>query len=149
MAAAAILREHQQLYQPFPERIRHEQAFQLLDGDSVAPEAQLRLPPVLGRRQPHLREPGHLASGPTGGRGVGEWKLVPPQRERAPKGCDGGRRVAARQLSPPATQALLEPPGVDRIAGQGEHVARLPGHQGTRQAARVERLPDAGDVTVQ
>ena len=95
LAAARVQGAHQLRNQPLPERILRDQAFQLDHDSAVLAAKQVRLDPVLHRRQPPLRK--------VDGGGLPERQIrhvaqrrPPPQAQRPPQGV-GRRRPDPRR----------------------------------------------------
>ena len=107
LATAGVEGAHQLRAQPLPERILRDQALQLDHDRGVLAAKQVRLDPVLHRRQPPLRE--------VDGGGLPERQIrhvaqrrPPPQAQRPPQGVGRRGRVAGGQLPPAQLGQLLE-----------------------------------------
>ena len=111
LPTGAVEREHLQPPQPLACRVLAGERLQLADQLGVHAELELRLDPVLERRQPQLLQPPRLGLRERLEREVGE-RCTAPQL-RAPRAARAARSRAGSLARPPAEP--LEAPRVDRL----------------------------------
>ncbi len=118
---------HQVGGEPFPERMLANQALELADKRRRQPSTQVRIDAQLHRLQAQLLEARDLSLGE---RLVDQIfvRAAPPQGQPF-AGHERSRRRIGLEQTPGLPQQRLEPPRIDVVRFDVEHVARGPGEQ--------------------
>src|SRR5207302_5507232 len=122
LPTSAIQREHQLPPEPLLQWVRGHERFEFRDQLVVASERQVRLDPILERREPRLPQPPNRILRE---RFVGEVskRLASPQRQRRAEPVLGARRIAVAKRTPPFSTKRLELSDVDIFGRDREPIA--------------------------
>ncbi len=114
--------QHQQVVQPFPERVNIGEPQQLSDRLVMAAKAQVQIDKRFQCPQPQLGQARKFTGGQPFGSHTLEW-LTTPQRQGGTQQVRGAIPVAVRSRLPPGALELLEPGHVEATLGYPNHVA--------------------------
>ena len=151
LAAAAVVRQGQQLPAPLAERIGHDEPFEVEQGGGVVAQRQLHLGQRLRGRRPELDQAGSLGLDERleGQIGVGG---ALPEGQPAPQRGPGRFRPTPRQIGQAGAGHGLETGGVDGVGRRPQDVPGRVGHQHLRGRARrpagLEGTPEPGHVAL-
>ena len=143
----SVEREHQLPAQALAQRVAGDQRLELT-GELGPAQVQVRVDSILERRQPKLVQASDLGLRESLEREVGERRPT-PQLQRLSKRLGRQRGSAGRQRAAAVFAQVLEPPQVDRLPRNAQHVARGLRHQqliAVIDPAGIQGLPQTRDV---
>jgi hypothetical protein len=153
LAAPAVKRQHELTAQPLAQRLLGDQRLQLADEVAVAPSGQIRIDPILQRRNLQLPQASNRGLRPSLIGEVGQ-RRTPPQRERLGEQCRRTSWFTSGKRLTSALRELLKARKIDLLGRGPQRIAGSPRHQQRRatqlalfeQSAQLRHVPLQGST---